>query len=143
MNSSLFDRHGSSQYCQHLLVYLALILLPAISPASDKESIEQQHANTLRWEKITLIEPKWKLVINGPKITDDSVNNSQRNVLLFQIDSDPNERKDVSGQHPDVVKRMITKLKKFRALQPSNAVPAYNKRDPNFKAPKEWRIADK
>ena len=91
-------------------------------------------------EKITLIEPKWKLIINGPRITNTDIDDANRETLLFNIVEDPYEQTNLSGQHRDVVARMRRKLNEFRSLQPENAVPPYAKRDPDFKPPRDWRI---
>ena len=91
-------------------------------------------------EKITLIEPRWKLVVNGPKINDKSIAPDRRNVLLFDIADDPFEKSDVAADHPDQVRRMLKKLEQFRALQPASAVPPYGQRRAEFTAPKEWKI---
>jgi arylsulfatase A-like enzyme len=93
-------------------------------------------------EKITLIEMKWKLVVNGLNVTAKSSGKVQRQILLFDIEKDPNETTNRANEQPQVVERMFAKLKSFRSLQPANAVPAYRKRDPNFKPPHEWKIAD-
>ena len=93
-------------------------------------------------EQLTLIEPEWKLVVIGPKVTDPAADGTKREVLLFRIAEDPYETKDVAAEHPDVVERMYGKLKSFRGLQPATAVPPYGQRDGDFRAPKEWKIPD-
>ncbi len=93
-------------------------------------------------EKIALIEPEWKLVANGPKITDTEAR-GQRDVLLFRIASDPYEKSNVAAENKTVVDRMLAKLKKFRDLQPADAVAPYRQRDRAFKAPKDWRIPER
>ena len=92
-------------------------------------------------EQIALIEPEWKLIVNGPKITDPSAA-AKREVLLFRITSDPYEKNNVAPENKNVVDRMLARLKKFRALQPADAVAPYAQRDSSFKAPREWRIPD-
>ena len=91
-------------------------------------------------EQITLIEPQWKLVVIGPNVADPGADPSKRQLLLFRIVDDPYEQRDLSREHPEVVERMLAKLKAFRALQPPDAVPPYGHRDGPFQAPKEWRI---
>lgn len=90
-------------------------------------------------EQITLIEPEWKLVVIGQKLTDLNPR-SPREVHLFRIGEDPYEKTDLAAENPEVVRRMIEKLKRFRALQPANAVPPYGQRSGDFVAPKEWKI---
>ncbi len=90
-------------------------------------------------EQITLIEPEWKLIVIGPRITDPPAT-EERKVHLFRISSDPYEKNDVAPENPIVVHRMLTKLREFRTLQPADAVAPYFERDPAFKAPLEWRM---
>jgi arylsulfatase B len=91
-------------------------------------------------EQITVIEPEWKLIVTGARITNDDVPRSKRTTHLYRIASDPYEKNDLAADHPEIVERMWTKLLKFRALQPADAVPPYGQGKEGFKAPKEWRI---
>ena len=93
-------------------------------------------------EQITLIEPQWKLIAIGPRITNPAAA-ADPEVHLFRITSDPYEKNDVASENPIVVHRMLAKLREFRALQPANAVAPYSERDPAFKAPREWRMPDR
>ena len=90
-------------------------------------------------EQITLIEPEWKLVVIGRKLTDPTPN-AKRDIHLFRINEDPYEKDNLAARNPEVVKRMMKKLTSFRALQPADAVPPYGQRSGDFVAPKEWRI---
>ncbi len=90
-------------------------------------------------EQITVIEPEWKLVVIGRKLTDPSPS-ARREIHLFRIAGDPYEKTNVADANPDVVKRMLGKLTTFRALQPADAVPPYGQRSGKFVAPKEWQI---
>jgi arylsulfatase B len=90
-------------------------------------------------EQITLIEPQWKLVVIGRKLTDPNPA-APREIHLFRIAEDPYEEKNVAGDNPEVVERMLEKLRSFRALQPANAVPPYGERPEGFVAPEEWRM---
>ncbi len=92
-------------------------------------------------EQITLIEPEWKLVVLGRKLTDPNPA-ARRVVHLFRIADDPYEKNNVADECPGVVKRMFEKLVAFRALQPANAVPPYSQRAGEFAAPKEWMIPE-
>ena len=91
-------------------------------------------------EKITLIESKWKLVVNGPNIINATADPSAREILLYDITDDPNETTDRSAGHPEVVRRMYGKLQLFHRLQPGDAVPPYAQREGKFTAPKEWKM---
>ena len=90
-------------------------------------------------EQITLIEPEWKLVVIGRKLTDPG-STVQRKIHLFRIADDPYEKNDLAEENPKIVKRMLEKLTAFRALQPANGVPPYRRRPGDFVAPKEWQI---
>ncbi len=92
-------------------------------------------------EQIALTEPEWKLVVIGRKLSDPAPAVS-RQMHLFRIAEDPYEERNLAANHPDVVARMLEKLKTFRALQPPSAVPPYGERPADFVAPKEWKIPE-
>jgi arylsulfatase B len=94
-------------------------------------------------ERITVIEPTWKLIVNGPKISNVDIPRSSRQTFLYRIASDPYESENVVDQHPDIVDRMWRKLVNFRSLQPANAIAPYQSRDKSFTAPREWKIPNK
>ena len=93
-------------------------------------------------EQITIIEPEWKLVVIGPRITNAAATET-RQVHLFRIAADPFEKNDVASENPILVQKMLIKLREFRALQPADAVAPYFERDAAFKAPREWRMPDR
>jgi arylsulfatase B len=93
-------------------------------------------------EQLALMEPEWKLVVRGAKLTEADLASSQREIFLFRIADDPYETADVAGEHPDVVRRMLAKLAAFRALQPADAVPPYGVRPATFTPPPEWKIPE-
>src|SRR5262249_50682178 len=63
----------------------------------------------------------WKLV------RDDGTN------YLFRIDEDPDERTDVSAQHPDKVKDLAERIEKWRALYPARGIHATDRPPPGWK----------
>ena len=64
-------------------------------------------------------------------------------VELFRLDQDPLEKSDLSANHPDQVRAMLDKLKRFRALRPSGGVPPMTAPPPpGWKAPSEWTISE-
>ena len=91
-------------------------------------------------EQIALIEPKWKLIVTGRRITDNTIPRSERETMLFRIASDPYESHNVADEHPEVVNRIWAKLLKFRSLQPPHAVAPYRSRENPFVPLPEWRI---
>ncbi|MAG92548.1 MAG: arylsulfatase [Planctomycetaceae bacterium] len=100
--------------------------------------IGQQGEDT---EQITLIEPRWKLLVIGRKVSD-AADDAKRTIQLFDIIDDPNEQTNLADANPEVVARMLGKLTKFRDLQPATAVPPYRQRDADFKPPPNWKIGD-
>jgi arylsulfatase B len=129
------DDHGGKPLDGRSLVGL----LTDEEPKHDRDVysyIGQGGENT---EQITLIEPEWKLVVIGRKLTDPDPN-AKRETHLFHIADDPYEKNNVAAENPEVVRRMQKKLTTFRALQPADAVPPYSQRSGNFVAPKEWQI---
>jgi arylsulfatase A-like enzyme len=91
-------------------------------------------------EALAIIQPPYKLVVHGPGILlPDAKSNSR--VELFEIDDDPNETTDIAAQHPDVVDRLITRLRTFRSWK-KDGVPAYGDGRTGFVAPRDWIIPD-
>jgi hypothetical protein len=93
-------------------------------------------------ERIALIDPPWKLIVNGMDIRNENVSRPEREILLFRIDSDPFEKFNVADQHPQIVDRMWDKLRAFRTLQPAGAVPPYGNREDRFEPLPDWRMPD-
>ncbi len=93
-------------------------------------------------EQISYMTDEWKLVVLGPAVSDESADDAQRQRMLFRIDEDMAEERDVAAEHPQKVAEMYAKIKEFRALQPADAVPPYNegRESSSFQAPPEWRI---
>jgi len=83
---------------------------------------------------------EWKLVVNGPALSDPDADDSKRERLLFRIAEDPNETTNVADEHPGVVEELYAKLKAFRELQPADAVPPYAEGREGFDAPEEWQL---
>ena len=119
-------------------------MLPALEgeTPSDRELynyIGQQGADQ---EQISVLTNDWKLLVTGPMVTDEAADNSLRSTYLFEISTDPNEARNVAGEHPERVAELLAKLKEFRALQPADAVPPYDegRDDPDFQPPHEWKM---
>lgn len=93
-------------------------------------------------EQISHMTAEWKLVVLGPDVSDETADDAQRRRLLFRIDEDTAEERNLAAEHPEKVAEMYARIKEFRALQPQDAVPPYNqgRSSPDFKAPPEWRI---
>ncbi len=95
-------------------------------------------------EQVAVHEGPWKLVVTGPKVTDDSPGaEERREVYLFDILEDPNETTNLAAGHPKVVARLRQAVKEFRALQPADAVPPYDEgKGGDFVPPKEWQVGE-
>lgn len=91
-------------------------------------------------EQIYCMTTLWKLVVIGPVVTDPDADDSKREKYLYLIREDPNERNNVAAEHPDIVEELYEKVKAFRALQPTDAVPPYAQGKEGFEAPEHWRI---
>jgi len=89
-------------------------------------------------ETIAINSSPWKLVVNGPSVAGGSA--TGREVQLYQLVQDPNEKQAVSSSHPEVVEHLMKKLVAFRKLQPANSLPPYQDNQDGFVAPKDWKI---
>ncbi len=107
-------------------------------------------------EQLALISGDWKIVRRGPAILGPnpedqpppgagSARNSVReeSVELFNLASDPLERRDVSATERQRVQTMLGRLRTFRALRPDGGVPPMTAPPPEgWKAPSEWRMPE-
>ena len=85
----------------------------------------------------------WKLVLNGDGFGAD-VNRLEKGgqvaavatkIELFDLASDPGERRDLAEVHPDKVKELRAR---YQALADQAVPPKLEPRDPNFKTPGVW-----
>lgn len=54
-----------------------------------------------------------------------------KQVMLFDIDTDPQERKEISHQHPEIVKSLLKRLEQLQeGAQPINFPPDDPRCDP-------------
>lgn len=93
-------------------------------------------------EHIAYMTNDWKMVVVGPDVTDDRVEESARQRYLFRISEDIAEETNLLHDHTDLANSMYAKIREFRSLQPGDAVPPYSsgRRDSGFKAPPLWRM---
>jgi len=78
---------------------------------------------------------EWKLVRRIRK------NDGQTFNALFRIEEDPNESRDLSRQHPDLVKDLGARIEAWRATYPPGGFE-FNPRPPAaWKAPNDWAAA--
>ncbi|WP_018630182.1 arylsulfatase B [Niabella aurantiaca] len=85
----------------------------------------------------TLIRHGWKLV--AAKMADKSGTGTPQ---LFAIGTDPYEQRDLSAQHPDIVKSMLAEVRQYEAIVPAEKVPPYSQGRKTFRAPRNWNITE-
>jgi len=59
---------------------------------------------------------------------------------LYRIDTDPTEKRDVSGKNPAILERLSRELTAFEKLAGKIKVAPYGSGRENFKAPRNWQI---
>lgn len=92
-------------------------------------------------EQVALMRWPWKLVVLGRSITDKTAVASHRRRLLFNLNQDPEEKKSLTADHPQLVDRFYERLVEFRRLQPADALPPYRVgRNRDFQVPRHWDI---
>ena len=89
-------------------------------------------------DQLAVMEGEWKLLYVGPRIlqTDDPLRDGQ--IHLFRIHADPNETTDLAAKHPDVVRRLLAKLKTYRSWHGKTCLLEETGTRKGFKAPKDW-----
>ena len=108
-------------------------------------------------ECMALWDGTWKLVVLGGSALDIDLDRSgfalSREVEtkstsagedgpvveLYNIAVDPGENTDLSAEHPEIVRRLLDRMKEFRRLK-IEGVPGYMEGREGFKAPKDWKI---
>jgi arylsulfatase B len=100
-------------------------------------------------DRTAVCDGTWKLVVVGGSVLDVTLDMATQaanpetglTVELFRIDNDPSETKNLAAEHPDIVDRLLKRLKEFRRLK-IEGVPDYQEGRKGFKAPKDWVIKD-
>ena len=88
------------------------------------------------FERNAVNTKQWKLVRLGPdaqKATDlawDAV------LELYRIDQDPHEKNDVAARHPEIVEKLLARMRKFRDTQKSPLTPV------TIQPPEDWSHGD-
>jgi arylsulfatase B len=82
----------------------------------------------------------WKLIVYGPRIDAHGLGKKHL-VALYDIESDPSEKNDLSPKYGGRIRLLAKKLAEHRSLQPPEAIPhyMYGSEKP-FEPPKNWRI---
>ena len=82
----------------------------------------------------TVFNEDWKLVqVITSSLLEIKVENK-----LFNINEDPNEYNNVARQHPNLVKILAEKVRRWRALHPISGVRSQLVPPPGWRAPKDW-----
>ena len=92
-------------------------------------------------EQVSVTEGEWKLVVVGPPLLREGSAEASRK-LLFRLDEDPLEERDVAAEQPDLVARLLEKATDFRALQPPNPVAPFFTGREDFQPPPNWQFAE-
>lgn len=90
-------------------------------------------------EQLAIRTPEWKLIVRGPDLTRGGPG-TQHTLELFAIEEDPEERRDVAAEHPEVVRELAERARAYRSLQPSESVAPYWAGSEGFVPPRDWRI---
>jgi arylsulfatase B len=93
-------------------------------------------------EHLAVRTGEWKLVYNGPGVRQWTPGPGAGQVELFRIDEDPLEQNNLADDRPGIVRDLMTRLQKFRALRPEDGIPPYAVGREGFIAPPEWKIPE-
>ena len=99
-------------------------------------------------DKTAICDGTWKLVVVGGSVLDVTLDRAiqpgdskkKPSVELFRLDRDPGEQTNLVAEHPDIVAKLLERLKEFRRLKISG-VPYFQEDRKGFKAPQDWVIA--
>lgn len=80
----------------------------------------------------------WKLVAKGLTFGPDD---SKLKLELYNLATDPVEKRDLAAEHPDRVTDMLAKLRDFGRLQKPGATLFHEGRE-GFIAPIDWLITE-
>jgi arylsulfatase B len=92
-------------------------------------------------EQLAVTDGDWKLVVVGPNLTKPGATAKSR-TYLFRITSDPFEQHNLASKNPDVVARLVSKARDFRALRPAIHVPPFRAGMEEFKPPRNWEFSE-
>jgi len=83
---------------------------------------------------LTIFNDEWKLIqeVEQDQLTSRVVNH------LYRISEDPYEFSNLADQFPDVVKRLATKIRDWRAIYPVSGTRSTIMPPPGWRAPRDW-----
>ena len=89
-------------------------------------------------DQLAVMEGEWKLLYVGPRILKTAEPLRDGKVSLFRIHEDPNEQADLAARHPEVVRRLLAKLKTYRSWHGKTCLLDETATRKGFQAPKDW-----
>ena len=100
-------------------------------------------------DRTAVCDGTWKLVVLGTSVLDVTPQHITGQaemppawtIELFRIDGDPAEKTNLAAENPQVVTRLLQRLKEFRSLKIDNIPDCYAGRK-GFVAPKDWLILE-
>lgn len=94
-------------------------------------------------EQISYTTNEWKLLIIGPQVNDDTLDDAKRRKMLFNLQEDPYETTNLAADHPELVEDMYNKLREFRGLMPEVSIPPFfGGHEKGLVPPKEWKLPE-
>ena len=88
-------------------------------------------------DQLAIMAGEWKLIYVGPRILETADPLKDGELHLFRIHDDPGEQTNLAAEHPEVVARLLPKLKEYRSWHGEACVQDGPDRK-GFKAPKDW-----
>ncbi len=82
-----------------------------------------------------IMRREWKLV------SEQNQESLELKNLLFHIEDDPLEEKNLAESQPQLVKELTARIDEFRKLHPEGDIPVSSKRPPGFVPPQRWSDA--
>ncbi len=92
-------------------------------------------------EQVAVLDGEWKLVVSGPDISRTVVSPNVRREL-FRVRGSAPEKGVSAAEQREIVERLFEKARRFRTLQPPDAVPPYGEGREEFQPPADWRPPD-
>ncbi len=82
-----------------------------------------------------LISGKWKIIRAGqnPKM-------ELSHDVLFDLQSDPYEKDDLSGKYPALISKLLGETVKYDSIRPPKEIPPFGEGRKGFVPPEEWNI---
>jgi arylsulfatase A-like enzyme len=86
---------------------------------------------------LCVLDGEWKLV----QIVREGQTETHVRDLLFRLDQDPNEEKDLSLEQPEIVARLAAKIRRWRSQHPMAGFRGTLVAHPGWVAPHDWAEA--